>query len=143
MYAYNRSKKELDGVKFVSLDELLETCDIVSLHVPLNNETRGLIGKEQLAKMKKTACLINTARGPVVDSEALAEALKQGQIAGAAVDVFEMEPPVPEDHVLFDAPNLIATPHVAFASAQAFEKRAVIVCENIKKWLDGAPQNVM
>ena len=54
-----------------------------------------------------------------------------------------MEPPVPEDHVLFDAPNLIATPHVAFASAQAFEKRAVIVCENIKKWLDGAPQNVM
>lgn len=129
--------------KFVSLDELLETCDIVSLHVPLNNETRGLIGKEQLAKMKKTACLINTARGPVVDSEALAEALKQGQIAGAAVDVFEMEPPVPEDHVLFDAPNLIATPHVAFASAQAFEKRAVIVCENIKKWLDGAPQNVM
>lgn len=143
MYAYNRSKKELDGVKFVSLDELLETCDIVSLHVPLNNETRGLIGKEQLAKMKKTACLINTARGPVVDSKALAEALKQGQIAGAAVDVFEMEPPVPEDHVLFDAPNLIATPHVAFASAQAFEKRAVIVCENIKKWLDGAPQNVM
>ena len=143
VYAYNRSKKELDGVKFVSLDELLETCDIISLHVPLNNETRGLIGKEQLAKMKKTACLINTARGPVVDSEALAEALKQGQIAGAAVDVFEMEPPVPEDHVLFDAPNLIATPHVAFASAQAFEKRAVIVCENIKKWLDGAPQNVM
>ena len=143
VYAYNRSKKELDGVKFVSLDELLETCDIVSLHVPLNNETRGLIGKEQLAKMKKTACLINTARGPVVDSEALAEALKQGQIAGAAVDVFEMEPPVPEDHVLFDAPNLIATPHVAFASAQAFEKRAVIVCENIRKWLDGAPQNVM
>ena len=121
----------------------METCDIVSLHVPLNNETRGLIGKEQLAKMKKTACLINTARGPVVDSKALAEALKQGQIAGAAVDVFEMEPPVPEDHVLFDAPNLIATPHVAFASAQAFEKRAVIVCENIKKWLDGAPQNVM
>lgn len=143
VYAYSRTKKDIDGVKFVSLDELLETCDIVSLHVPLNDSTRGLIGKEQLGKMKKTAFLINTARGPVVDSQALAEALKEGTIAGAAVDVFEMEPPVPADHVLFGAPNLIATPHVAFASQQAFEKRAVIVCENIKKWMAGEPQNVM
>ena len=127
----------------MSLDQLLETCDIVSLHVPLNEATRGLIGREQLKKMKKTAVLINTARGPVVDSQALAEALKEGDIAGAAVDVFEMEPPVPSDHVLFNAPNLIATPHVAFASHQAFEKRAVIVCENIRKWLDGQPQNVI
>ena len=102
--------------------------------------------------------MINTARGPVVDSEALAEALKQGQLAGAAVDVLEMEPPVPDGNVLFGAPILLATrhvgvlfdapcqkamAHVALASAQAFEKRAVIVCENIKKWLDGAPQNVM
>ena len=127
VYAYSRTPKEIAGVKFVSLDELLETCDIVSLHVPLNASTRGLIGREELAKMKKSAFLINTARGPVVDSEALAEALENGTIAGAAVDVFEMEPPVPQEHVLLHAPNLIATPHVAFASQQAFEKRAVIV----------------
>ena len=143
VYAYNRSPKEIEGVNFVSLDELLETCDIVSLHVPLNPSTKGLIGKEQLAKMKKNAILINTARGPVVDSQALAEALQEGVIAGAAVDVFEMEPPVPEDHVLLHAPNLLATPHVAFASEQAFEKRAVIVCENVKKWAEGNPQNVI
>lgn len=143
VYAYNRTPKEIEGVTFVSLDELLETCDIVSLHVPLNPSTKGLIGKEQLAKMKKNAILINTARGPVVDSQALADALQEGIIAGAAVDVFEMEPPVPSDHVLFKAPNLLATPHVAFASDQAFEKRAVIVCENVKKWAEGNPQNVI
>ena len=79
----------------------------------------------------------------MVDSTALAEALKNGTIAGAAVDVFEMEPPVPSDHVLLCCPNLIATPHVAFASRQAFEKRAVIVCENIKQWMRGTPQNVI
>lgn len=143
VYAYSRTKKDIEGVEFVSFEELLKTCDIVSLHVPLNDSTRGLMGKEQLEMMKKTAVLINTARGPVVDSQALAQALKEGTIAGAAVDVFEMEPPVPADHVLFGAPNLIATPHVAFASCQAFEKRAVIVCENIKRWLDGRPQNVV
>lgn len=143
VYAFSRTKKEIEGVSFVSLDELLETCDIVSLHVPLNDETRGMIGEKELAKMKKEAFLINTARGPVVDSAALAKALKDGVIAGAATDVFEMEPPVPSDHVLFDCPNLIATPHVAFASAQAFEKRAVIVCDNIEKWMDGTPQNVI
>lgn len=143
VYAYSRTKKEIEGVRFVSLDELLETCDIVSLHVPLNDSTRGLIGEEQLRKMKKSAFLINTARGPVVDSQALARALKEGVIAGAAVDVFETEPPVPQDHALFGAPNLIATPHVAFATQQAFEKRAVIVCDNIRKWMDGEPQNLV
>ena len=143
VYAYSRTPKVWEDVEFVSMDELLETCDIVSLHVPLNADTKGLIGREQLARMKKSACLINTARGPVVDSQALAEALAQGEIAGAAVDVFEMEPPVPQDHVLLKAPNLIATPHVAFASQQAFEKRAKIVCDNVRKWLDGEPQNVV
>lgn len=143
VYAYSRTRKDIEGVEFVSLEELLKTCDIVSLHVPLNDSTRGLIGREQLGMMKKTAVLINTARGPVVDSQALAQALQDGVIAGAAVDVFEMEPPVPADHVLFGAPNLIATPHVAFASHQAFKKRAVIVCENIKRWIDGEPQNVV
>ena len=111
--------------------------------MPLNDSTRGMIGTEALKKMKKSAFLINTARGPVVDSQALAEALKEGTIAGAAVDVFETEPPIQPDHVLFNAPNLIATPHVAFATQQAFEKRAVIVCDNIAGWLDGKPVNVI
>ena len=133
VYAYSRTPKEIENVEFVSMDELLEICDIVSLHVPLNNSTKGLIGKEQLRKMKKNAFLINTSRGPVVDSQALAEALKQRQIAGAAVDVFEVEPQIPREHILLHVPNLIATPHVAFASEQAFEKRAMIVCANIKR----------
>lgn len=143
VYASSRTPKSWEGVEFVSMDELLEICDIVSLHVPLNAETRGMIGKKQLSQMKKSAFLINTARGPVVDSQALAEALEKGDIAGAAVDVFEMEPPIPRDHVLLQAPNLIAAPHVAFASEQAFEKRAIIVCDNVRKWLDGMPQNVV
>ena len=142
-YAYNRSVKEIPGVTFVSMEEILKTCDIISVHVPQTKDTIGLIGKEQFAVMKKNALFINTARGPVVDSQALADALNEGKIAGAAVDVFEMEPPVPQEHVLLHAKNLIATPHVAFASQQAFEKRAVIVAENIKSWLAGSMQNVI
>ena len=142
-YAYNRSPKEIPGVQFVTMEDLLKTCDIISIHVPQTKETIGLIGEEQFDMMKDTALFINTARGPIVDSEALAKALNEGQIAGAAVDVFEVEPPVAADHVLFGAKNLIATPHVAFASQQAFEKRAVIVAENIKSWIDGNRQNVI
>lgn len=132
-----------EGIEFVDLDTLMATCDIVSLHVPLNESTKGLINNEKLSLMKESAILINTARGPVLDSSALAEALNNGKIAGAGVDVFEIEPPIPTDHVLFGAKNLIVTPHVAFATAEAFEKRAVIVFDNIKKWLKGTPQNVI
>lgn len=143
VYAYSRTQKTVEGITYVDLDTLLSTCDIVSLHVPQNSETVGLINAERLALMKPEAFLINTARGPVVDSKALAEALKAGKLAGAGVDVFEMEPPVPTDYPLFGAPNLIATPHVAFASAQAMQKRAVIVCENLDAWLNNAPKNVI
>ena len=142
-YAYSRTAKDIPGVKFVALEELLRICDIISVHVPQNPNTVGMIGKEQFDLMKKYALFINCARGPIVDSKALADALNEGKIGGAAVDVFEMEPPVPQDHVLLHAKNLIATPHVAFASAQAFEKRAVIVCENIKGWLTQKPVNVI
>lgn len=142
VYAYSRTKKDLDGITYLSLEELLSTCDIVSLHVPLNESTKALIHKENLALMKKSAVLINTARGPVVDSEALADALNEGKIAGAAVDVFETEPPVPKDHPLFHAKNVIATPHVAFATKEALEKRAVMNFDNVKKWLEGNPVNV-
>ena len=142
VYAYSRTKKELPNVTYVSLEELLSHCDIVSLHVPLSEETRGLINRDRLALMKKTSVLINTARGPVVDSEALAESLNEGKIAGACVDVFEMEPPVPKEHPLLHAKNLIATPHIAFATKEALVKRAIINLNNVKYWLEGNPINV-
>lgn len=141
--AFSRTKKEIPGITYTDLDTLLSQCDIVSLHTPLNDSTRGLIGKEQLALMKKNAVLINTARGPVVDSQALAEALNEERIAGACIDVFETEPPVKKEHPLLNAKHVIATPHVAFATKEALVKRAVIVFDNITAWLDGSPQNVM
>lgn len=143
VYAWSRTVKPETGFHYVSLEGLLSTCDIVSLHVPQTAETIGLMDTEKLALMKPEAVLINTARGPIVDSKALAEALKNGKLAGAAVDVFEVEPPVPQDHPLWDAPNLIATPHVAFASKEAMQKRAVIVMDNLDQWLKGTPVNVI
>ena len=139
---YNRSKVNDDAIdEQVSLDELLQQADIISLHTPLTPETTNLISKEQLAMMKKSAYLINTARGGVVDSQALANALKDGVIAGAALDVFEMEPPLPLDHPLLHSPNTIVTPHIAFASAESMEQRAEIVFDNLYSWLDGKPKN--
>ena len=143
VYAYSRTVKDLAGVQYVGLEELLSTCDIISLHVPLNEDTRALINKENIALMKPEAVLINTARGPVVDSKALAEALNNDQIAGAAVDVFENEPPVVKDHPLLHAKNLIATPHIAFATKEALVKRAIIDFDNVKYWMEGNPRNVM
>ena len=143
VYAYSRTKKEIPGITYVDLDILLAECDIVSLHTPLNDGTRGLINGERLAKMRPNAVLINTSRGPVVDSAALAEALNSGKIAGAGIDVFEGEPPIPADHPLLTAKNVIATPHIGFATKEALVKRAVIVFDNILKWMAGTPQNVM
>ena len=141
--AWSRTKKDMPQVAYMPLEELLAACDIISLHVPLTEETRGLIGEKELALMKESAVLINTARGPVVDSNALAEALQSGKIAGAAVDVFETEPPVASDHPLLQAKNLIATPHVAFATKEAMVKRAHTVFENVKAWETGKAQNVI
>ena len=100
-------------------------------------------GEKEIALMKKNAILLNTARGPVVDSEALAKALNEERIAGAGIDVFEMEPPVPADHPLLHSKHTVVTPHVAFASHEALFTRAQIVSENILKWEDGKPQNVI
>ena len=140
---FNRSPRQIEGVRMTDLDTLLSECDIVSLHVPLTDETRGLIGERELSLMKPGAVLINTARGPVVDSRALAAALKEGRLAGAAVDVYETEPPIAQDHPLLTAPNVTATPHVAFATKEALYQRAAIVFDNVAGYLDGKPQNVM
>lgn len=144
--AYSRTvKPEMQGagIEYLPLEEVLKVSDIVSLHVPLNDQTKGLIGEKEIALMKKNAILLNTARGPVVDSEALAKALNEEKIAGAGIDVFEMEPPVPADHPLLHSKHTVVTPHVAFASHEALFTRAQIVSENILKWEDGNPQNVI
>ncbi|MCY1635831.1 NAD(P)-dependent oxidoreductase [Marinifilum sp. D737] len=141
--AYSRSEKSVEGVKFVDKETLLKESDIVSLHVPLTPATKGLMSKEEFQLMKPESILINTARGPVVDSDALCWALDEHEIAGAAVDVYEKEPPLDKEHILFTAPNLIMLPHIAYATNESFEKRIDIVMENIKLWLQGEPRNIM
>ncbi len=144
--AYSRTVKpelEADGVKFVSLDELLRTADFISLHVPLTAETDKMINAASIAKMKDGAVLINCARGGVVDSVALADALNSGKLAAAGIDVFENEPPLAVNHPLLTAKNTVTTPHVAFASKEALEARADIVFANIEAFLANKPQNIV
>lgn len=144
--AYSRTPKaELTelGVEYVALDELLMQSDFVSLHVPLTASTKGLINAEAISKMKPTAVLLNTARGGVVDSAVLADALNEGRLAGAGIDVFEIEPPIAEEHPLCHAKNTVLTPHIAFASKEALEARADIVFANLWKYFAGNPQNVV
>lgn len=139
---HNRHEvKDANIDKNVSLDELLKIADIVSLHCPLTEETKGMIGAKQLSMMKNSAFLINTARGQVVDNKALAEALDKGEIAGAACDVFDMEPPLPADYPLLKAKNAILTPHLAFFSQESLNDRAKIVFANLYAWLDGKQIN--
>ncbi len=141
--AYSRTVKNVDAVKYVSLDELLRESDIVSIHTPLNDSTRRLINRDKIALMKPSAVLINTARGGVIDSRALAEALNSGKIAGAGIDVFDFEPPLPTDDPLLNCKNTVVTPHVAFASEEALISRGNMVFENIARYLSGSPINVM
>ena len=143
--AYSRTVKpevEAMGVTYVSLEELMQRSDIVSLHVPNNSQTKGMISRELLAKMQPTAILINVARGAIVDNEALAEALNKGIIAGAGIDVFDMEPPIPADYPLLQAKNTVLTPHVAFATDESMLRRAEIVFQNVRAYLAGQPENV-
>jgi glyoxylate reductase len=122
----------------VALEEVLEASDFVSVHVPLTDETRGLIDAGALALMRPTALLVNTARGGVVDQDALREALQAGTIAGAALDVTEPEP-LPPDHPLLDAPNLLVVPHVGSATVHTRAKMAAMAVDNLLAALDGRP----
>jgi lactate dehydrogenase-like 2-hydroxyacid dehydrogenase len=124
------------GVQRVDLDTLLRQSDFISLHVPLNEHTYHMIDAEALAKMKPTAILINTARGPVVDPQALYQALKSGQIAAAALDVTEPEP-LPPEHPLLSLENLIVTPHIASASVETRSKMIQMALENLRAGLQG------
>jgi glyoxylate reductase len=122
----------------VALEEVLEASDFVSLHVPLTDETRHLIDAGALALMRPTALLVNTARGGVVDQDALREALHAGTIAGAALDVTDPEP-LPPDHPLLDAPNLLVVPHVGSATVHTRAKMAAMAVDNLLAALDGRP----
>jgi len=142
--AYNRSQNEElknKGVTYLSLEELLKESDIVTIHLSLTKDTRGLIDAEKLSLMKKGALLINTARGPIVDNKALAEALNSGKLGGAGIDVFDMEPPLPLDYPLLKTPNTVLTPHIGFATKEAMKRRAQITFDNIFYWLEGNPKN--
>ena len=141
--AFNRSPKNIDGIEMMALKEVLQKSDIISLHTPLTEETKGMIGKEEFEIMKNNAIFINSARGPIVDYSALAEALAAKTIAGAAIDVYETEPPIDSNHPLLSAPNTLLLPHLGFATTEAIEKRSKIIVDNITKWLNNDPQNVM
>lgn len=143
--AYNRSESEEAkalGIEYKPLEEVLKTSDIISLNLPLNNETKGFLDAEKIALMKPDAVFINCARGPIVDNAALAKALNTGKLGFACVDVFDMEPPLPADYPLLGAKNTLLTPHQAFISEESMLRRAKIVFDNVYAYIDGKPINV-
>lgn len=123
------------GINYLDLDTLLSTVDIVSLHLPLTKESENLISADRINLMRPSSILINTARGKLVDMQALSLALKEGRIAGAAFDVFEIEPPLPSTHPLLHAPNCIVVPHIGYATQEAFDLRIEIIMEKTMSWL--------
>lgn len=133
-----------EGVRFAPVDTVLRESDVITLHLPLTAETRNLIGAGELARMKPGALLINTARGGLVDEQALAEALRSGAIAGAGFDVLSVEPPRAGNPLLeVDLPNLIVTPHVAWSSREAMQALADQLIDNLEAFVQGAPRNVV
>ncbi len=130
------------GVSLVSLDEMLERSDVVSLHCPLTDQTRTIINAPRLAQMKPSAFLLNTSRGPLVDEHALKHALESGRLAGAALDVLSVEPPL-ANHPLFEVRNCLITPHIAWATTAARSRLLKTAIENVAAFLSGKPRNVV
>jgi len=130
------------GVQFVDLETLFRRSDVVSLHCPLTAQTKNLVNQATLAWLKPTAFLLNTSRGPLIDEQALAEALNSGKLAGAAVDVLSVEPP-PADNPLLNAKNCIVTPHIAWATRAARARLMQIAVANIRAFLNGRLENVV
>lgn len=135
-------EKDYEASYVESIDELLKASDVVSLHIPLMSETRHLINETSLKLMKRTAFLINTSRGPIIDEKALAQALKNKTIAGAGLDVFEFEPKI--NPLLLKLPNVILTPHIASASVEARNEMAEIAVNNVIDFFEGrTPRNIV
>lgn len=142
---FSRSREkvlESDGLRYAELDELLAESDVISLHCPLTGETRGMINRETISKMKDGVMLINTSRGPVVEEPDLAEALNSGKVAGAAVDVVSAEP-IKAANPLLTARNCIITPHIAWAPRETRERLMNIAVDNLEAFLRGSPINVV
>jgi len=140
--SYQNKDLEEENLKYVSLDELLAKSDIISLHCPLFDSTEHIINKNSIAKMKDGVILINTSRGPLVSENDLAEALKSGKVAAAAVDVVSTEP-ISITNPLLSAPNCIITPHIAWAPKESRTRLMNIAVSNLKSFLDGKPVNVV
>jgi phosphoglycerate dehydrogenase-like enzyme len=130
------------GVTRVDKGELFRQADIITIHMPLSERSRGLVGADDIALMKPTAYLINTSRGPIVDETALIDALEKGKIAGAGLDVYDIEP-LPADHPLRRLPNTVVTPHIGYVTEESYRLSFAESIENIEAWLAGAPIRVI
>lgn len=139
---HSKDKGPLEHLEFTDLDMLLKNSDIVTCHCPLTPETTGMINAKSIAKMKKTAILINTSRGPVVDEQALADALNNGDIAAAGLDVLETEP-AKRTNPLLTAKNCYITPHIAWAAKETRRRLLSILEDNLQAYINGRPQNVV
>jgi len=126
------------GARAVAKHELFAAADVVTIHMPLSERSRGLVGAAELAAMRPTAYLINTSRGPIVDERALVDALREGRIAGAGLDVYDVEP-LPADHVLRTLPNTLLLPHIGYVTEEAYRVMYRDAVEDILAWADGAP----
>jgi D-3-phosphoglycerate dehydrogenase len=131
-------KAKAAGADYVTKDDLFRNSDFVTIHIVLSDRSRGLIGTKELGLMKKTAYLINTSRGPIVDEKALIAALQNNAIAGAGLDVFDVEP-LPLDHPFRKMDNVVITPHLGYVSEQNYRKYFPDAVEDIRAWLDGKP----
>lgn len=140
--AYSRTKKQIEGIEFLPLEEVFSQSDFLTLHCPLNESTSGLINERTLKLMKPTAFIVNTSRGGVIVEKDLVEALENGTISGAAVDVLDIEP-MYENHPYLKAPNMIITPHIAWATIEARTRLIDLVASNLQAFINGKPQNVV
>ena len=135
-------KADGDGIRYVSLDELLENSDYITLHCPLNDQTKHMINKETISKMKPSAVIINTGRGPLINEAELCEALAAKRIAGAGLDVQEVEPPA-EDSPLYTLDNVILTPHMGWKGLETRQRLVGIIRDNVQAFFKGEPINVV
>ena len=140
--SYKNEALESPSCKYSSLDELLRNSDVIALHCPLFPETEKIINRQSIGKMKEGVIIINNSRGPLIDEEALAEALQEGKVAAAGLDVVSDEP-IHSDNPLLKAPNCIITPHISWAPKESRKRLMDIAVSNLQSFLEGAPQNVV
>ena len=134
MFLSSTNSKEIEGITIVDKETLFKEADIITLHISLNDDTRDFITDKEIALMKSSAIIINAARGPIINAQGLGDALKENRIAGAALDVYDIEPPLNKTNPLLNAPNTILLPHIGFATKEAFELRLGIVVKNVENF---------